>query len=313
LVAGAFLFTRSLRNLQTQPLGMNTQNIVTAELTLGQQKYSEPAQRLVFFEQLESRLKQLPGISAVALSDSLPPNTPARTMPFIALEADGQAAPTPEQGIGGVVGWRSVTPDYFSVLSIPLLRGRAFEEGDRKPGDGAIVLNQALVSRLFPGQEPLGKTIRFRLDEQHLTQSLSVVGVTGNTQNKGLGERVAPEYYVVRRHAADDVIFRYSDSQRINIAVKSVIDPQTVAHELRNAVSTLDPTLPVQSSTLRQTVSTLAARPRFSAALLEQNHVAVVPGNDSGFNNHVRLSFATSMEQIDKGIDRIGEFLKKVG
>jgi aspartate aminotransferase len=51
----------------------------------------------------------------------------------------------------------------------------------------------------------------------------------------------------------------------------------------------------------------------FAAALLEQNHVAVVPGNDSGFETHVRLSFATSMEQIDKGIDRIGEFLKKLG
>jgi aspartate aminotransferase len=51
----------------------------------------------------------------------------------------------------------------------------------------------------------------------------------------------------------------------------------------------------------------------FSAALLEHNHVAVVPGNDSGFDTHVRLSFATSMEQIDKGIDRIGEFLKKLG
>jgi aspartate aminotransferase len=51
----------------------------------------------------------------------------------------------------------------------------------------------------------------------------------------------------------------------------------------------------------------------FAAQLLEQNHVAVVPGNDSGFDTHVRLSFATSMEQIDKGIDRIGEFLKKLG
>lgn len=50
----------------------------------------------------------------------------------------------------------------------------------------------------------------------------------------------------------------------------------------------------------------------FAAALLEQNHVAVVPGNDCGFDNHVRLSFATSMEQIDKGIDRIGEFLRKI-
>jgi aspartate aminotransferase len=51
----------------------------------------------------------------------------------------------------------------------------------------------------------------------------------------------------------------------------------------------------------------------FAAALLEHSHVAVVPGNDSGFDTHVRLSFATSMEQIDKGIDRIGDFLKKLG
>jgi aspartate aminotransferase len=51
----------------------------------------------------------------------------------------------------------------------------------------------------------------------------------------------------------------------------------------------------------------------FSAALLEQAHVAVVPGNDSGFDTHVRLSFATSMQQIDKGLDRIGEFLRKIG
>ncbi|HZK80151.1 MAG TPA: aminotransferase class I/II-fold pyridoxal phosphate-dependent enzyme, partial [Humisphaera sp.] len=50
----------------------------------------------------------------------------------------------------------------------------------------------------------------------------------------------------------------------------------------------------------------------FAAALLEQSHVAVVPGNDSGFDTHVRLSFATSMQQIDKGLDRIGEFLKKL-
>ncbi|HTW93908.1 MAG TPA: pyridoxal phosphate-dependent aminotransferase [Tepidisphaeraceae bacterium] len=51
----------------------------------------------------------------------------------------------------------------------------------------------------------------------------------------------------------------------------------------------------------------------FAAALLETSHVAVVPGNDSGFETHVRLSFATSMEQIDKGIDRLGDFLKKLG
>jgi len=267
LLAGALLFLRSLRNLQTQPLGMNTQNVVTAELTLGQQ-YSQPTQRLAFFEELERRVKQLPGVAAVALTDSLPPNAPARTMPFIALEAEGRPPLSPEQGIGGIVGWRSVTPEYFSVLGIPLLRGRGFEDADRKPGAGTIILNQALAARLFPGEEPLGRIIRFSQEENRLSAAFMVIGVTGNTQNQGLGGQTGPEYYVVRRHDANDVIFRYPDSQRISIVIRSAIDSQTMAKELRDAVAALDATLPVESTTLGQTVSTLAARPRFSATLL---------------------------------------------
>src|SRR6267378_2234843 len=178
LLAGALLFLRSLRNLQIQPLGMNTQNVVTAEITLGQQKYAQPGQRRAFFEELEGRLKQLPGVSAVALSDSLPPNLPARTMPFIAMHAEGRPPLSPEQGIGGVVGWRSVTQEYFSVLGIPLLRGRGFEESDRRSSPSAIILNEALSQLLFAHQEPLGKTIRFSLDEDRVSVAFAVVGVT---------------------------------------------------------------------------------------------------------------------------------------
>src|SRR4029077_3928693 len=122
LLAGAFLFLRSLRNMQSQPLGLNAQNVVTAEITLGQQRYSSAAARLAFSEQLERKLKELPGITAAALSDSLPPTEPARTMPFIALHAEGRPELRPEEGIGGIVGWRSVTPEYLSALGIPLIR-----------------------------------------------------------------------------------------------------------------------------------------------------------------------------------------------
>ena len=88
-----------------------------------------------------------------------------------------------------------------------------------------------------------------------------MVGITGNAQNDGLGGRIGPEYFVVRRHTADDVIFRYPDAQRMSIVARSVIDSPTVSRELRDAVATLDPTLPVEVSTLRQTVSMMAARP----------------------------------------------------
>lgn len=270
LLTSALLFLRTLRNLQNQPLGMNTQNVVTAQLTLGQQKYAQPEQKLAFFEQLEARLKQLPGVSAVALSDSLPPAAPARTMPLIALYAEGQLPLSSEQGIGGVVGWRSVTPEYFSVLRIPIMRGRAFTEPDRTLQPNTIILNEALARRFFPQQDPLGKTIRFGGSEDPPANpvTFTVVGVAGNAQNEGLGGRVAPEYYVVRRHTADDLIFHAPDSQRVSIIVRSALNAQTVTSELSDAVSALDPAIPVQASTLSETVYGMAQRPRFSAALL---------------------------------------------
>jgi putative ABC transport system permease protein len=268
LLSSALLFVRSLLKLESEPLGMNTENIVTAQITLGQQKYSGAKQQLAFFEELERNLKALPGISSVALSDSLPPSSPARTMPFVAMQAEGQPPLPAEQGIGGVVGWRSVTPEYFSALGIPLLRGRAFQEQDRAVAAHTIILNQALAQRFFPNEDAVGKIIQFHADRDVLSDPFTVIGVTGNTQNKGLGGSPGPEYYVVRRHTESDVVFNYPDAQRISMMVRSEVAPLTVTQELRDAISALDPTLPVDTDTLGQSVAKLAERPRFSAALL---------------------------------------------
>ena len=268
LLAGALLFVRSLLNLQSEPLGINVSNVVTAEFTLGQQKYSQAAQRLAFFEGVERKIEELPGVNSAALSDSLPPGVPVRTMPYIALHAQGEPELAPDQGIGGVIGWRAVTPEYFSLLRIPVIRGRAFNEFDRSPAAHSIILNQALAQRLFPNGEAMGKTVEFRTDRDVLSASFTVVGITANTQNQGLGGKVAPEYYMVRRHTDKDVVFNYPDSQRVSILVRSALAPQAMAQELRSSVASLDPTVPVDVNTLEQKVARLAERPRFSAALL---------------------------------------------
>ena len=268
LLASSFLFVRSLRNLQSEPLGINTQNIVTAQFTLGQQKYSKAQQRLAFFEEVERKVAHLPGIGGAALADSLPPGVPNRTMPYFALEGEGQRPLSPGEGVGGVVGWRSVTPDYFSVLGISLLRGRSFSEQDRAPEAHAIIVNQALAQKLFPNEDALGKTVQFRTDRTALSNAFTVIGITRNTENEGLGGRIGPEYYMVRHHSDRDIVFNYPDSQAIYIVVRSPIGAQAAGEEVRNAIATLDPTIPVQLSTMSQTVSKMAERPRFSAVLL---------------------------------------------
>jgi predicted lysophospholipase L1 biosynthesis ABC-type transport system permease subunit len=121
---------------------------------------------------------------------------------------------------------------------------------------------------MFPDEKALGKMVRFHADRAELAAPFTVIGVTGNTQNQGLGGQVGREYYMVRRHTEDDVIFHFPGSQRVSIVVRSALGPQTVALELRNAVKTLDSTLPVEVSTLSESVAKLAERPRFSAALL---------------------------------------------
>jgi putative ABC transport system permease protein len=268
LLGSASLFVRSLRNLETEPLGINTQNIVTAQLTLGQQKYPAAKQKLAFFEELERRLAALPGMSSVALTDSLPPGPPNRTMPYIALEPEGEPPLAASEGIGGIVGWRSVTPEYFSLLGIRLLRGRPFGEQDRAPRVHSIILNQALAQRLFPNQDALGKTVQFRTDQTALTAPFTVVGITANTQNQGLGGQAGPEYYMVRSHSENDVVFNYPDSQRVSMVVRSPLGSDAVAQELRKTVESLDSTLPVDVTTLGQSVAKLGQRQRFSAALL---------------------------------------------
>ncbi len=268
LLASAMLFVRSLLRLQSESLGMNTENIVTGDITLGASKYSAPAQRLAFLEQLERKLKDLPGVHDVALSDSLPPSPTARTVPFVAVQAEGHPPLAPEQGIGGIVGWRSVTPDYFSILNIPVLRGRAFNEADRNAGVYSLIVNQALAQGLFPGEDPLGRIVHLPQGEGIADAVFRVIAVAANAQNQGLGGRVGPEYYLVRRHAADDPIFRYPESQHISILIRSAVGVQTVTQELRDSVATLDSTLPVDVNTLGQSVAQLAERPRLSAALL---------------------------------------------
>jgi predicted permease len=268
LIASAFLFVRSLRNLQAEPLGINTQNIVTAEFTLGQQRYATAGQRLAFFEAVERKVTELPGIDSAALTDSLPPSAPARTMPYFALQGEGESPLAPGEGVGGIVGWRSVTPKYFSTLEIALLRGRPFDEQDRAPNAHTIILNQALAQRMFSTEEVLGRKVQFRTDRTALSTPFTIVGVTGNAQNQGLGGKVGPEYYMVRHHSDNDIVFNYPDSQRVSIVIRSAVAAATLAQELRATIAELDPTVPVELSTIAQNVSRMAQRPRFSAALL---------------------------------------------
>jgi len=256
LLTGAGLLLRSLWNLENQPLGIQPGGALTASVTLGRTLYPDPAKRLAFFEAMEQRLRGIPGVE-VAISDSLPPfNEMTRSMLYGAINVRGRADYA--NGTGGNVTWRSVTPSYFSVLHIPVRRGRAFEEADRDPDRNVVILSESLAKRMFPNQDPIGQQIQ----PSKMGPWRTVVGVVDDVKNNGLLERSDPEFYAPRKHAPDGVGFGAV------AIVRTVGGDRALAPWVRSQLATLDPALPVAIAPLSEKIGKLAERPRFNAVLL---------------------------------------------
>jgi predicted permease len=265
LLTAAGLLLQSLWNQQSISLGMRTDRVVTAQLTLGS-RYAAPAAREAFYGQLAARLGRLP-LESVALSDSLPPGGVPRSQPLFAPRVEGK--PAFEDATPGIVVWRAVTPDYFRALGIPILRGRAFTEEDRRPGSRAIVISAAYARWLFGGEDPIGRRMcrscRPEDEGRHPTIWYTIVGVSADARNAGLTDHNDPEYYLVRRHGAE----AYEDApMNTAVIVRGGAATGVMEGWLRSEIAALDPALPPVIQTFEKHVGELAARPRFQAWLL---------------------------------------------
>ena len=265
LLTGAGLLVQSLWNLQSVPLGMHTERLVTASIVLGRQGYPTPRQQLAFFDELESRLRNSPGLGDVVVSDSVPlagsvgdvmsPGS-SRSMLFANIEVEGRSASI--EGTGGQVAWRWVTPEYFRILDIPILRGRTFVEDDRT--QDIVIVSDSLARRLFPSDDAVGKRMRWGMQGPWNT----IVGVAGNVKNNpDLASADDPEYYVPRKYNSDR-----GASRQASIILRTPLDLKVVSDTVRDEVAEIDATLPVDIQTMDQRVSALADRPRFNAVLL---------------------------------------------
>jgi len=258
LVAGTLLF-RSFWNLQNQRLGMHTESVVTATLSLGQKDYPTPERQMAFFQQLARQLRYGPGIRLLAMSDSLPPGGYHHDQIYAPIVVEGK--PRKKGGTGGLVTWRWVTPDYFRVLDIPILQGPGFTEDELSSKDHFIVLSRSLASRLFPDQDPIGQRLQLSgggTDDPWYR----VTGVAADVKNSGLTGEDEPEYYRLRRNASADW------DGRSSIVVKTSLPTDAVQRWIHSQVASLDPTEPVDIETLSERVSKLADQPRFQTVLV---------------------------------------------
>ena len=255
LLSGAALLLKSFQNMEEQRLGIQTGGVFTAQIALPHFRYNTDQKVMEFFLQAEAALRRLPGIRAVAISDSVPPGGWKSGGRWSGLIVEGK--PQPEPGTGGTLAARTVTPDYFRALNIPIIRGRNFTEEDRRSEQTLTIISRLMAARLFPGEDPIGRRIRCG------SPWCTVVGVAENVKNGGLLEPDDPEIYFLRHDTVDNWTGRTP-----LLIVDSVLSSRAAVPWVRSQIAQLDPTVPVTTETLNEQISKLADRPRFETALL---------------------------------------------
>jgi predicted permease len=259
LLSGAALLLRSFARIEEQNLGMQTGGVLTVQVALPWFRYSTNQRAMDFYLRLEAALRRLPGIRAVGMADSVPPGGWQGDFRYSDLGVQGKPRPVP--GTGGTVVSRTVTPDYFRALNIPIIRGRDFTDQDRTGNESEVILSRLLAARLVPDEDPVGK--RVQTAGPRSDAWFTVVGVADNVKNSGLTEQSEPEIYFLRRSVGADW-----NGNRLIVLIDSVMPPSTVEPWVRSEIASIDPTVPVDMAPIKQIIGRLADRPRFETALL---------------------------------------------
>ena len=260
LVVGAGLLTRSfIELLDTEP-GFDATNLLTLRVDLPSRAYADLDRVADFPAEIIARLESLPGVGSVAATGTLPLE---REIPFLG-NFFVQDRVAPEQGEEPIAHYRQVSPGYLGTMGIDLLSGRDFDALDDREATGVALVDQALATRYFPGEDPIGKVIDGLPPHVALggffPPSFEIVGVVQDVKYFGLSQPSDPSLYLPLAQAP----FR-----RISFTLRTTADSESLVAMVRREIHATDPTVPISRiSTMERIVSTSVARERFSMLLL---------------------------------------------
>jgi putative ABC transport system permease protein len=256
LVCAGLLLKSFARLLEVDP-GFNPKNVLTLRVNLPAAKYAESAPRVSFVRQALERVRAVPGVEGAAF---------VGPMPFSHSEVFGDfrivGRPEPAAGEEPGAAVRSITPDYFRVMGIPVRRGRHFTEHDRKGGVGAAIINETAARLYWPGRDPLGERVRGIGANQNGDEppEWEIVGVVGDVRHDGLDSEPKPELYLPHQ--------QNSWSWGVFV-VRTAVEPAGLAGPVRGEIMAVDRDQPVVDvKPLAQLISESVAQPRFYALLV---------------------------------------------
>jgi len=252
LLVGAGLLLESLLHLQNVRLGFRPDGLLTFQLSPPPGKYAGIAKSAAFYRDLLNRLNSLPGVRGVAISSGVPfGNGLQSRSPMTPL---GKSLLEPGDSLA--IDWRTVSPDYFRTMQVPLVKGRLFTDADDASAPPVTVISQETARRAWGDADPLGRVLRVVGSGKEFT----VIGVVGDVRVLQLNLEPGPATYFSswsRLWPTMDVVLRTSS------------DPLLALPAARRRVHELDPELPIANErSMDQWLSANAAQPRLNAWLV---------------------------------------------
>jgi putative ABC transport system permease protein len=252
LLIGAGLLIRSYQRILDANPGFNSHNVLSMRLSLPAVKYSSPDSIVSFYRRAGERLKSLPEIESVGTTYSLPMSTVALAWEPITIE--GYTVRNAQDSI--ISNVRIVSPEYFATMGIPLLKGRYFDEHDKKGAPETVIVDETLAERFWPNDDPLGKRLKRANSETWMT----VVGVISDA--KEYSQEKEPPITVYYP-------FEQTVARNMFLVIRTTSDPAQMTGAITKEIQTLDPEMPVfDVDTMDHRLYDAMARRRFSTFLL---------------------------------------------
>lgn len=245
LLVGAGLMIKTLLRLYEVDAGFKPDNLLTMQINLPLQKYTDGSQWSAFFEQAIDRVEKLPGVESACVTWQLPISGAAGGASF---KIDGRPSDPDAKYSAGI---RRVSTGYFQTMGIPLLRGRTLTYQDIQSSTRPIIINQAMAQQFFSGEDPIGKRIIF------FGIPREIAGIVSNVKYTALDTEAFPEIYLS------------SPLWTAHLVVRSSSDPESMIAAVRDQILKIDKDMPVSNiAMMEQLVSESVAGRRFSMLLL---------------------------------------------
>ena len=257
LLTGAGLLTRTMQRLAVVETGMNGDNMLTMEVPkdFGGEK---PEAVVAQYQQMQSRLAALPGVTQVGLGSTIP----LRAAGFM-LDVKAENRPVAPNEPMPQSEYRTANPDYFRASGIPLLKGREFSSTDLATSPRVVIINKTLADLLFPGKEAVGQRIAWTGEVLKFIgvsgDWRTVVGVVGNTKDGGLDAQPLPATFIP---------FAQGDFPTGGFVIRAKGDPAALAPAATRIVRALAPNQPIEKVLTIDQIRDESVAPRRLNAML---------------------------------------------